>query len=132
MASRWCGCGEPKSLAERPARLFAYRLAVRLGRLNVDAMLRNMTIRQFDEWREYADLEPWDEERADVRAASIVRAVVNAHRGKGRRAVSLKECIVKFGKPKRQTPEQVKAEVLKVFDYMAATHGPGPQKKGSR
>jgi hypothetical protein len=36
-------------------------------------MLGLITVRQFEEWRAYADIEPFDEERADLRAAQIVR-----------------------------------------------------------
>jgi hypothetical protein len=50
-------------------------MAVRLGRVNVDAMLRSLTAKQFAEWQAYARLEPFGETRADWRAASISKAI---------------------------------------------------------
>lgn len=52
-------------------------MAVRLGRVNVDAMLRSLTAKQFAEWERYAQLEPFDELRADYRAAQIASMVFN-------------------------------------------------------
>jgi hypothetical protein len=46
-------------------------MAVRLGRVNVDAMLRSLTAKQFTEWQAYARLEPFAETRADWRTASL-------------------------------------------------------------
>ena len=40
-------------------------------------MLRGMTVRQFCEWRAYADAEPFDETRGDLRAAQIVATLIN-------------------------------------------------------
>ncbi len=51
-------------------------MAVRLGRVNVDAMLRSLTAKQFFEWEAYARMEPFSEVRADYRAASI-RAMIH-------------------------------------------------------
>jgi hypothetical protein len=50
-------------------------MAVRLGRVNVDAMLRSLTAKQFMEWQAYARLEPFGETRADWRAASISKTL---------------------------------------------------------
>lgn len=52
-------------------------MAVRLGRVNVDAMLRSLTAKQFVEWEAYARLEPFSEMRADWRAASIRQMIHN-------------------------------------------------------
>lgn len=48
-------------------------------------MLAAMTSAQFVEWRAYFALEPWDEERADLRAAIIAATIANAHRDRKRR-----------------------------------------------
>jgi len=70
-------------------------------------MLRGMSFRQFMEWRAYADMEPFDEVRADQRTADIVRTLINLNRGK-RKAISLEDCVLKFG-----TKPQLPAEVLR-------------------
>lgn len=52
-------------------------MAVRLGRVNVNQMLRSITAKQFAEWEAYARLEPFDEMRNDLRMAQIVAMVFN-------------------------------------------------------
>jgi hypothetical protein len=61
-------------------------MAIRLGYANVDAMLREITAKQFTEWEAYARLDPFSEVRADYRAASIAMTVYNmAVEGKHRK-----------------------------------------------
>lgn len=57
-----------------------HQLALRLGKPNVNAMLREMTSAQWCQWKAFLELEPvhLSEERADHRAASIAAAVWNA------------------------------------------------------
>lgn len=63
-------------------------MAIRLGYANVDAMLREITAKQFTEWEAYARLEPFSELRADYRAASIAMMVYNmAVDGKHRKKI---------------------------------------------
>lgn len=57
-------------------------------------MLAGMTVQQFAEWRAYADLEPFDETRGDLRAASIVATLINLHR---RRKVKPSDVVLQFG-----------------------------------
>lgn len=52
--------------------MFAYRLARVLGWVNVDAMLDSITHDQFQEWMQYAELEPFGDEWTQT---SIVSAV---------------------------------------------------------
>jgi hypothetical protein len=79
---------------------------VKLGRVNVDAMLRSLTAAQFQEWIEYAKLEPFDETRADYRAAQIAQMIlaVNMDRKK-HKLPGLNELVLKFeqeqAKPKQ-------------------------------
>lgn len=83
-------------------------MAVRLGVVNVDAMLRSLTAKQFQEWVHYAALEPFDDTRADYRAASIVQMLYNANRGKDAKPMTLSDAVLKFGEQepkKKQTWE---------------------------
>ena len=83
-------------------------------------MLRQISIRQFDEWRAYADLEPFDELRSDLRAASIVQAVRNTARGR-RRPQSLKDCLLLFGEQAAApTPDRAVAEVRATMGVLMA------------
>lgn len=53
---------------------------MKLGRVNVDAMLRSLTAKQFQEWEEYAGLEPLEtDRRADWRTALIVKQIFDAN-----------------------------------------------------
>jgi hypothetical protein len=59
-----------------------------------------MSIRQLREWRAYYDLEPFGEERADYRAASIVATLVNLNRRRGTPPRPVTEFVLQFGEPK--------------------------------
>lgn len=77
-------------------------------------MLREMPSQAFFEWMAYSDLEPWSEERADYRSASVVHAIVNMNRDtkKHPEPIELDKFLLKFGEqePKRkQTWQEQKA-----------------------
>lgn len=79
-----------------------------------------MSVRQFMEWRAYADLEPFDETRADLRAASIVCAILNVNRGR-RRPVPLEDCMLRFGSAagaKAVDPKAARRQVLETFGLL--------------
>ncbi|MFO7905798.1 MAG: hypothetical protein R6U98_24280 [Pirellulaceae bacterium] len=48
-----------------------------MGYPHPDQLLASMTSRQFAEWQAYATLEPWGEDRADLRAGIISSTVAN-------------------------------------------------------
>jgi hypothetical protein len=82
-------------------------------------MLRSITIRQFQEWRAYADLEPFDEERADARAAQVVQAIHTHSRSKAT-PKSLKDCMLRYERPKKLTVEERRAQIRDIIRSMAA------------
>jgi hypothetical protein len=65
-------------------------------------MLRQISWRQFIEWKAFADAEPFDEVRADIRAAQIVLTLINLWRGKGKPARSLEDVLLQFGDDPRK------------------------------
>lgn len=67
-------------------RRFCLRLALELGCPNVDAMLREMTSRQLDEWIAYYQLEPFGIEAQDAEWAHWKAIYTSAHIKKGKRA----------------------------------------------
>lgn len=105
-------------------RRFAYRLALKLGHVDVDRMLKQISTRQLSEWRAYADLEPFDEERADLRAASIVQALLFCHRKKGAAVIPLNKLVLRFGDlaapTAPQTPEEARKRLRQTMDILAA------------
>jgi hypothetical protein len=76
-------------------------------------MLRSITRRQFEEWKLYASLEPFDEERQDLRIASVVQTLAEIHRNskKRKRPFTLDEARLRFG----DTPARVEAPVAKTW-----------------
>lgn len=72
-------------------------------------MLRGMSWREFGEWIIFAELEPFDEARSDLRIAHVVATLLNLHRKKGVKAVTIQDVRLLFGDEKevrRQTPQQ--------------------------
>lgn len=89
-------------------------------------ILRGLTAEQFRRWEMYAELDPFDEVRADYRAASIVQMLYNLNRSKQSQPGKLQDFLLKFGdiddKPK-QTPKQQIA-MLKLLAAMHANEAP--------
>jgi len=77
-------------------------------------MLSEITWCDFQKWAHYAQLEPFDEWRADARSAQIVQTVINMFRGKDTPARPLGDFMLKFGKaaepvePVKQTWQEQK------------------------
>lgn len=92
-----------------PARRFAYRLALALGEPNPDAMLARLPFRIFKEWLDYAQVEPFGEERADLRAGIIASVMANClARGKGRPAFRPSDFMPLFdGEKRERTPDEL-------------------------
>ena len=89
-------------------RRFALRLALKSGFwvVNPDLMLSLMPQRVFREWLAFSEVEPWDEERADIRSAMIAHTMYSLWRGKGPRR-QLSDFMPKFKRDesRRQTPK---------------------------
>ena len=74
-----------------------------------------MSAQLFLEWEAYSNLEPFDEIRADYRAASIVAMIANVNRDpKKNPPFTLDEMRIKFGdakeaKPRKQTWQEQKS-----------------------
>lgn len=62
-----------------PERRFWFRLALRLG-CSVREAQERIDAHEFAEWLAYYALEPWGEERADLRAGIIASTVANGSR----------------------------------------------------
>jgi hypothetical protein len=55
--------------------VFAFSLAAKLGRVDVDGMLSEISWDQFREWQAYYSLDPWGKERADLRIGMLACAI---------------------------------------------------------
>jgi hypothetical protein len=96
-------------------------LALRIGEIDVDAMLARIPLSLLYEWAEYAELEILSDAALDVHLARIASILANAHRDrrKRRRPFDVKEftLLKDRRKPRRQTPDQMK-HVLKTMSAM--------------
>jgi len=98
------------------------------GELDVEAMLRRHTAKWFRGWEMYYELEPFGELRADYRAASIVQMLYNINRGKGQKALPLKDFVLKFEEePKRKQSWQEQAAMLRLLAAAYSTETSVPQ-----
>jgi hypothetical protein len=63
-------------------------------------LLARTTIREREEWAAYFALEPFGEERADLRSAIVASTVANANRGRKTPAFKASDFMPKFTRPK--------------------------------
>jgi hypothetical protein len=54
-----------------------------LGIWNVDALALHISSKQLAEWMAYYRIEPWGEERGDLRSAMVASIIANVNRKKG-------------------------------------------------
>lgn len=79
-------------------------------------MLATGTLEQLYEWFDYFALEPFGEERADLRAGIIAATMANAWRGKGSRTYKPQDFMPRFD---RQPRVQNVKEMQNVFRQYA-------------
>lgn len=58
---------------------FNHRLALALG-MTVEEMLDRMSHREYRDWQEFYALEPFGDERADLRAGIVASVIANVNR----------------------------------------------------
>ncbi len=96
------------------ARRFTFRLALALG-MTVREMLSRMSALELTEWQRYYDVEPFGEERSDLRAAIVARVIAQSN---GARAAKLEDFIPRF--ERREARPQTAADQMAVFRALAA------------
>lgn len=74
---------------------------------------------EFTDWLAYYQLEPFGEERADLRNAILCALIANLLRGKGRRA-KLKDFLPRFDEEPRR--KQSLADMRAVMERFTAAH----------
>lgn len=98
-------------------RMFAYQLAVKLGHVNVDRMLSEIDSRQLSEWMAFANLDPFDESRADIRSAIVAQTVAAASGSK--RTFRLQDFMIQYGNREHKQQSLADAKMV-VKNYMNA------------
>lgn len=81
-------------------------------------MLSEISSRDFAEWLAYSRLEPWGEERDDLRMGIIAATIANANRGKNQKAYKPADFIPDF---EPESDEQASARIM--AQVMAALGG---------
>ena len=61
-------------------------------------LLARISSRELAEWMQYYELEPFGEERADLRAAIVATTIANSNRRKGKRAFKPADFMPRFEK----------------------------------
>lgn len=87
------------------------RLALALGRANVDAMLRELTAEQFAEWFAFHGLEPWGFQVENLRMGVIASTTANVS-GRLRRQVSPADFM-----PQERRPVDLVEKVKAIFGW---------------
>jgi len=83
--------------------------------VSVEYLLKNISSRELTEWEAYYKLEPWGEDREDLRMGIISSTIANVNRGKGGRTYKPSDFIPKFDRPRQTWQEQLKVvEMLNV------------------
>lgn len=80
---------------------FAFRLALALG-CTVRELLQRIDSEELTLWHAYYNLEPWGEERADIRAAIVASTTANCFSTKRHK---LTDFLPKWEKPEPQSWE---------------------------
>lgn len=93
-----------------------------LGAMHPDYLLRRLTSRQFAEWMEYYQLEPFGEDRADLRSAIVACVMSNRWRGKNE-PPSKPADFMPFGRAKEQTPDEIKQQLRSILGQVGAISG---------
>lgn len=88
---------------------------------------------EFAEWLAYYSIEPFGEERGDLRAGIVAAQIANAFRGKNQRPFKAIEFMPLVNRqPKRQQSVKYMVAVLKSAVKAAAAYATQQCKKGKR
>lgn len=114
--------------------LFAFRLAKELGEVDVDKMLESISLDLFYRWMEYFAVEPFGEERADVRAAVVAHRacciMANVYRTEHSVRILLDDFMPKFGSRARSSRRQSVGEMKTRLHTFAQAHNEAIKRKG--
>lgn len=90
------------------------KLALEFG-MTERELLTRMDAREYGKWKAFFRIFPFNQERADLRAAMIAANNANSMRDRSQRPYKISDFLFDFIKEvKRQTPEQMKC-IVKMF-----------------
>ncbi len=87
-------------------------MAQTLGYPHPDHLLAELSHRQFEEWVDYYNLEPWGAQRDDARTAQLTWAALQPH---SKKKLSPEKFMPRFGEPadKSATWEDLKRKCMR-------------------
>ena len=92
-----------------------------MGYAHPDVLLGEISSRQFAEWMTWYGIEPFGEQRADLRAAIVAAVVSNRWRNKHEKALRPLD-FMPFYKKRQQTPDEMRSVLRSVL--ASVNHGP--------
>lgn len=93
-------------------------------------MLARMPSRLFSEWMAYAQLEPFGEGRADLRAGIVASVIANRWRGEDEREYKPEDFVAMPELPKEAEPVQSWQHQLLLVEMLNAAFGGKDERKG--
>jgi hypothetical protein len=85
--------------------------------------------REYAEWQAWYELNPWGEDRADLRAGIIASTIANTNRGKGQKAFKPSDFMPEFDKPPPKP--QTQAEMASLMNVFAARQNAYVARRGA-
>jgi len=73
----------------------------------VAELLARISSRELAEWMAYFEIDPFGEERADLRAGIVASTVANSQRGRRGTAFKPKDFMPKFGQTRQSAGQQL-------------------------
>jgi hypothetical protein len=77
--------------------------------MTVAGLLNQIDAKELMEWRAFYNIEPFGEEREDLRMAMVCCTLANIHRGKNTPPYRLSDFLLRFDPKPQQTEEEMKA-----------------------
>lgn len=113
-----CTAGTGKKLRDEPERLFVFRLCLALGQLHPEHLLQSLTSRQFAEWMAFYSIDPFGDQRADLRAGIVAATMSNRWRGKNENPASASD-FMPFRGQSQQTPDEIKRALHSILKQVS-------------
>lgn len=98
--------------------MFAYRLALSLGIWNVEEWLNRVSSEQLAGWMAYYNLEPWGENRADLRNGVLISSINHMLVGEKSEAKP-EQFVLKFGKSKKKPKQKAQSAKEQMENFAA-------------
>ncbi len=94
--------------------------------MTVGRLLREISSVELTEWMAYEQITgPLGPRRGDYQAAQITATLLNVHRGKGRKARSTEEVLLRWDEREPMSPEEIYSRVRQINTALGGTVGAG-------